>query len=34
MLFIFMELGSIDNYLRAAKEQAHNVGDLGSLAQK
>ena len=33
-LFIFRELGSIGNYFRGAREQAHNFGDLGSLAKK
>ena len=33
-LFIFRELGSTGNYLRGAREQAHNFGDLGSLAKK
>ena len=32
--FIFRELGSTGNYLRGAREQAHNFGDLGSLANK
>ena len=32
--FIFRELGSTGNYLRGAREQAHNFGDLGSLAKK
>ena len=31
--FIFRELGSTGNYLRGAREQAHNFGDLGSLAK-
>ena len=33
-LFIFRELGSTGNYLRGAKEQAHNFGDIGSLDKK
>ena len=33
-LFIFMELGSTGKYFRGAREQAHNFGDLGSLAKK
>ena len=33
-LFIFRELGSTGNYLRGAKEQSHNFGDIGSLAKK
>ena len=33
-LFIFGELGSTGNYFRGAGEQAHNLGDLGSSAQK
>ena len=33
-LFIFRELGSTGNYLRGAREQAHNFGDIGSLAKK
>ena len=33
-LFIFREFGSTGNYLRGAREQAHNFGDLGSLAKK
>ena len=33
-LFIFRELGSTDNYFRGAREQAHNFGDIGSLAKK
>ena len=32
--FIFRELGSTGNYLRGAREQAHNFGDLESLAKK
>ena len=32
--FIFRELGSTGNYLRGAREQAHNFGDLGSLVKK
>ena len=31
---IFRELGSTGNYLRGARKQAHNFGDLGSLAKK
>ena len=27
-------LGSTGNYLRGAREQAHNFGDLGSIAKK
>ena len=34
LLFIFRELGSTGNYFREAKEQAHNFGNLGSLAKK
>ena len=33
-LFIFLELGSTGNYFMGAGEQAHNLGDLGSPAQK
>ena len=33
-LFILRELGSTGNYFRGAREQAHNFGDLGSLAKK
>ena len=33
-LLIFRELGSTSNYFRGAREQAHNFGDLGSLAKK
>ena len=33
-LFIFRELGSTGNYFMGAREQAHNFGDLGSLAKK
>ena len=35
-LFIFRELWSTGNYFRGggAREQAHNFGDLGSLAKK
>ena len=33
-LFIFRELGSTDNYLRGAREQANNFGDKGSLVKK
>ena len=33
-LFIFRELGSTGNYFRGSREQAHNFGDLGSLAKK
>ena len=33
-LFIFRELGSTGNYFRGAREQAHNFGDIGSLAKK
>ena len=32
--FIFREPGSTGNYLRGAREQAHNFGDLGILAKK
>ena len=32
--FIFRDLGSTGNYLRGAREQAHNFGDLGSLAER
>ena len=32
--YIFRELGSIGNYFKGAREQAHNFGDLGSLAKK
>ena len=31
-VFIFRELGSTGNYLRGAREQAHNFGDIGSFA--
>ena len=31
-LFIFRELGSTGIYFRGAREQAHNFGDIGSLA--
>ena len=34
LLFVFRELGSTGNYLRGAREQAHNFGDIGSLAKK
>ena len=34
LLFIFRELGSTGNYIMGAREQAHNLGDLGSLAKK
>ena len=34
MAIFFRELGSTCNYLRGAREQAHNFGDLGSLAKK
>ena len=34
LLFIFREQGSTGKYFREAKEQAHNFGDLGSLAKK
>ena len=33
-LLIFRELGSTGNYFRGASEQAHNFGDIGSLAKK
>ena len=33
-LFISRELGSTDNYCSGAREQAHNFGDIGSLAKK
>ena len=33
-LFIFRELGSTGNYFRGDREQAHNFGDIGSLAKK
>ena len=33
-LFIFRELGSTGNYFRGARDQAHNFGDIGSLAKK
>ena len=33
-LLIFRELGSTGNYFRGAREQAHNFGDLVSLAIK
>ena len=33
-LFIFRELGSTGNYFRGAREQAHNFGDIWSLAKK
>ena len=32
-LFIFRELGSTGNYFRGARDQAYNLGDLGSLAK-
>ena len=32
-LFIFRELGCTGNYFRGTREQAHNFGDLGSLAK-
>ena len=33
-LFHFRELGSLGNYFRAAGEQAHSFGDLGSPVHK
>ena len=33
-IFIFRELVSTDNYFRAAGEQAHSLGNLGSPAKK
>ena len=33
-LFIFRGLGSTGNYFRGAREQAHNFGDIESLAKK
>ena len=33
-LFIFRVLGSTGYYLRGAREQAHNFGDIRSLAKK
>ena len=33
-LFIFRELGSTGYYLKGAREQAHNFGDIWSLAKK
>ena len=33
-LFIFRELVSTGNYFSGTGEQAHNLGDLGSPAQK
>ena len=33
-LFIFRELGTTGVYLRGGREQAHNFGNLGSLAKK
>ena len=33
-LFIFRELGSTGYYLRGARKQANNFGDIGSLAKK
>ena len=33
-LFVFRELGSTGQYFKGAREQAHNLGDLGSLAKK
>ena len=33
-LFTFRELGSTAYYFRGAREQAHNFGDIGSLAKK
>ena len=32
-LFIYRELGSTGNYFKGAREQAHNFGDIGSLAK-
>ena len=32
-LFIFRELGITGNYFRGAREQAHNFGDIESLAK-
>ena len=32
-LFIFRELGCTGNCFRGAREQAHNFGDVGSLAK-
>ena len=34
LLFVFRELGSIDNYLRGSGEQANTFGDLRSPAKK
>ena len=34
MAIYFRELGSTDYYFRGAREQAHNFGDIGSLAKK
>ena len=34
MAIIFRELGSTGNYLKGAREQAHNFGDLESLVKK
>ena len=33
-LFIFREQGSTGNYFRGAREQAHNFGDIVTLAKK
>ena len=33
-LFIFRELGSTGNYFKGAREQAHNFGEIESLAKK
>ena len=34
LLSLFRELGSTGNNFRTAREQAHNLGDLGSLVKK
>ena len=34
MAIYFQGAGSTSNFLRGAREQAHNCGDLGSLAKK
>ena len=34
MAIYFQGAGGTGNYLRGAREQAHNFGDLGSLAKK
>ena len=34
MVIYFQGAGSTGNYFRGAREQAHNFGDIGSLAKK